>query len=132
MVSEVLSEGGAPVWGLLLCVLVSHPVALAAIGVALAKRSRGLSLGLGAVTVGLGVAALALGVLGYLYGMHQVDAAVAYADPESRALLREVGQHEALISVWCGLGAMALPLLLGVAAVARGLTLPAKPEAAAR
>lgn len=129
---DVLSEGGAPVWGLVLCALVSHPIALAALGLALAKRSRGLALGMGAATVGLGMMALLLGVGGYLYGMHQVDAAVAYADPDSRELLRAVGQREAMISVWCGLGATALPLFLGLAAVARGLTIRADREASNR
>lgn len=122
---ELFARGGWPTYALLCFAFVSHPLALAALVLGFTQRRRGGAIGLGAASLLLGVLALLLGVGGYLWGMHQVNEALAYAGGSAELeTLRAYGQQEAMISVWCALASCALPFLCGGLALARGLTLP--------
>ena len=81
-------------------------------------------IGLGVATLLLALCTGCLGVVGYVMGMRNVEAAVGFADPEQRALLLQVGQAEAQNNLEMGACASVLPLLLGVVALVRGLTMP--------
>ncbi len=119
-----INEGGTPVLGLLCCALVSHPLAIAAVAVALVSRVKRWALVAGGISLAVGLGAIGLGVAGYLYGISQVEAALAEVPPEVRAELLDVGRSEAMISIWVGLVSAAFPLLAGVGALARGMMLP--------
>lgn len=110
---------------LLLCFsLLSHPLAIVGLVLAFAQRRRGGAIGMGAASLALGGLALVLGIGGYLYGMHQVDQALMFADSDQIETIRAVGQSEAMISVWCGVASCLVPSVGGLLALARGLTLP--------
>lgn len=119
--------GAALLWGLLCYGLLSHPVALVALGVAVFQRRRTPALALGGVSLAFAALALTLGVGGYLWGMHQVEVALGYAAGEvDGERTRALGQADAMLSVWCGLASAAVPGLLGALALVRGLAL--RPE----
>jgi len=63
-------------------------------------------------------------VSGYFMGMSNAEAAIAFADPAQREALLAQGRDEAQNNLEMGAGASLLPLLLGIAALGRGLTLP--------
>ena len=123
---DYLARGGIAAYGLLCFIFLTHPVALAALGTAIAKR-RTAAIVLGGGSVLLGMLTILIGVGGYLYGMSQVDRALMNASPESVEVMREVGQQEAMISVWCALASCLLPTLFGGVALLRALMLP-KPQ----
>lgn len=117
-------EGGWAMYGALCCALLSIVMGLGALGVAFATKKRGLAIGLGAATLLFALTTLCTGVTGYVTGMHNVEAAIANADPVYRTALLERGQDEAQNNLEMGACASLLPLLLGIAALGRGLTLP--------
>jgi hypothetical protein len=117
-------EGGGAMYGALCCSLLAVAIGLGALGVAFATKKRGLAIGLGAATLLFAVTTLCTGVSGYVMGMRNVDAAIANADPVYRTALLERGQDEAQNNLEMGACASLLPLLLGIAALGRGLTLP--------
>jgi hypothetical protein len=117
-------EGGAPMYGALCCSLLSVAIGLGAVGVAFATKKRSLAIGLGAARLLFALTTLCTGVSGYFMGMRNVEAAVAFADPESRTMLLEQGRDESQNNLEMGACASLLPLLLGIAALGRGLTLP--------
>jgi hypothetical protein len=123
-VVQWFQEGGAPMYGALCCSLLSIGMGLGAVGVAFATKKRNLTIGLGAATLLFALTTLCTGVSGYVMGMRNVEAAVAFAVADQRAALLERGQDEAQNNLEMGACASLLPLLLGIAALGRGLTLP--------
>jgi hypothetical protein len=117
-------EGGWAMYGALCCSLLSVAIGLGAVGVAFATKKRSLAIGLGAATLLFALTTLCTGVGGYLMGMRTVEGAVAFADPAYRTALLEQGRDEAQNNLEMGACASLLPLLLGLTALARGLTLP--------
>jgi hypothetical protein len=96
---------------------------LVALGVALLTPHRRTGLALGAAAFGL--LALGTGVAGYLHGMATVEEVLALVDPSQRALLLAAGQDEAQNNLEMGALGAALPLLLGLGALARAAARPA-------
>jgi hypothetical protein len=129
---ELVQAGGMPVLALVACALVSNPLAIAAIVVAVMSKTRQRAVTVGGISLALGVGAIALGMAGYFYSMSQVEAALAFAEPSMREELNAMGESEARIGVWVALASSALPLLAGVVAVGRGLMLPATREPGGR
>jgi hypothetical protein len=121
-----IQEGGAAMYLALCFVLVSHPLALGALGSLFATR-RAFPLGMGAATLLFALGTLLVGVLGYVWGMQQVNEALAYVEPEHAEELRRIGTAEADNNLWLGaLGAL-FPFLAGTLAIVRGATLKEKP-----
>ena len=118
-----MAEGGATMWGALCCGSFANTLALAALGVLL-TRKRGAVIGLGAATLLAGVGTLCVGLLGYWLGMRAVEQALAFADSQSVAELRRMGQSEAANNLWLGGLASAVPLLVGTLAIVVGALLP--------
>ena len=111
-------------YGALCCSLLSVAVGLGAVGVAFATKKRGLAIRLGAATLLFALSTFCTGVVGYFHGMNNVEEAVAFAEAGYRTALLEQGRDEAQNSLEMGVCAALLPLLLGAAALGRGLTLP--------
>ena len=120
-------EGGPSMYGLLCCALIGNPLALVAIAGAFVAKGRGTRIGLGAASVVVGGATVLAGIVAYLYWMGVMEDALAYADAAAREALYERGRQEALHNVWLGVGGGLVPLLLGGAALLRGLM--TKPDA---
>jgi hypothetical protein len=118
-------EGGWPMYGVLACTLLAHPVALAALIVAFASRRRGMVLGLSAAALLLGLSTACTGAAGYAFGLHQMNEALAGAwlEPAQVEALRAAGESEAGWNLVCGMAGAALPVLLALVGLARGLTL---------
>jgi hypothetical protein len=114
MISEWIREGG---WAVYLNLLLGPlGLACALIGMLASKhRVAGLVAGAGAVLVG--ALAGAVGVVGWLHGRSAVEDAVAFADPATADMLREMGYEEASHALVCGGVAGALPIAAGVLAV---------------
>lgn len=119
-------EGGWPMYLVLCTGLFGHVLAIASLGAMFAKR-RAMPLGMGAATLLFAVTTMCVGVGGYFMGMRMVDEAVAFADPESQAMLRAQGQDEADNNLWFGGCAFLFPLLCGLAAIGRGAMMKDSP-----
>lgn len=116
-------EGGWPTYVVLLCSLVTHPLAIGAVAVAFGSKRRAMAIGLSSAALLFALSTVAIGVGGYLYVMHVVDGAVAFADPSTREIIRAQGEHEASWNATCGVLGCAIPLLLALAGLVRGFTL---------
>lgn len=132
-VVRTFQEGGWTMFPLLACVLVTHPLAIGAAIAAFVSKRRGMVIGLGATALLLSLGAVAIGVGGYLIGMRQVDLAIAGAGlpPEQSAAILAQGRAEASVNWMCGLAGAALPVLVSLIAIARGVAMrePAGPPA---
>lgn len=117
-------EGGWAMYGALCGSLFSMAIGLGAVGVAFATKKRGLAIGLGAATLLFALTTFCTGVAGYAMGMRNVEEAVVFAEPAYRTALLERGRDEAQNNLEMGACASLLPLLLGLAALGRGLTRP--------
>jgi len=117
---RAFQEGGASMYGVLCCGGFSHVIALIGIGFMFGKK-RGALIGLGATSLLLGVVTLGVGAVGYFYGMRQVDAAVAFADPQMAARLVAQGRSEALNNIWFGMCSCGLPALAGAMVLLKGV-----------
>ena len=120
-IMQMFMEGGAPMYGVAavdFCAVVLVPLALLlAILARFTNKMRTLSLVLGWVAVASTLLPIGVGVGGYLWGMHRVEAAVAYADPEQRAMLLQAGTAEASNNLYFGFGsgcACLVPALLAL------------------
>ncbi len=122
-------EGGWTMYLVLCTGGLGHMLAVASIGAMFAKR-RAMPLGMGAATLLFAVTTMCVGVGGYFMGMRMVDEAVAFADPESQAMLRAQGQEEADNNLYFGGCAFLFPLLAGIAAIGRGAMMKDGPPAA--
>ena len=61
------------------------------------------------LAVAIGFCALLPGIFGaagYAYSLHQVDAALALADPAQKQMLLQMGQSEAAANLWFGGGSL--------------------------
>lgn len=112
-------EGGFAMYLALCAGVLAHLFALVSIGALFASR-RAFPLGMGAATLLFALSTALVGVLGYVWGMQQVNEAVMYVDPTQAEMLRQVGQDEADNNLWLGGLLCILPSLVGVVALARG------------
>jgi hypothetical protein len=123
-------EGGFAMYFALCGGVLAHLLALASIGALFAQR-RAFPLGMGAATLLFALSTALVGVLGYVWGMQQVNEAVAYVDPSQAEMIRQVGQDEADNNLWLGGLLCILPSLVGVLAISRGAMMkdatPSKP-----
>lgn len=113
-------------WLVLLCTLTTTSIALAAVLTAFTSGRRSFVIGMSAATLVFAISTACVGVAGYAWGMRQVEdalAAVALEDPRVVEQLRSEGQREASWNWICGLGGAALPIVLGSAALLRGVTM---------
>lgn len=122
--SDFFAEGGAPMYLVACTAVPAFGLALAALG-AMASSTRALPLGLGASALLFGLVTVGLGVVGYLWGVQQVEEALAYValPPDETARLRAQGLAEADNNLWLGGIASILPLAAGALAVLRGVTM---------
>ncbi|UJR83323.1 hypothetical protein [Sandaracinus amylolyticus] len=126
---QAFVEGGFPVWIILALVLVTHPLALAAVITAFVNRSRGVVLGLSSAVLLFALTTACVGIAGYLWGISRTEEALAGSgiDPEILEALREQGQREASWNWMCGGIGAAIPLLLALVGLARGATMKTRP-----
>ena len=122
-------EGGFAMYFIACIGALGHLMAIAALASMVAKR-RAMPLGMGAATLLFAVTTMCLGVGGYLWGMRQVDEAIAFADPEQREALYAQGQAEASNNLTFGGCAFLFPLLAGVVAITRGAMMKDGPPSA--
>jgi len=115
-------EGGWPMYFVLAMGASAHLLALAALGSMVAKR-RAIPLVFGAGTLLLAVSTLCVGAGGFVFGMRQVEEAVAFADSADRDLMRARGREEADNNLYFGGCAFLLPFFAGVSAIGRGATM---------
>ena len=123
---QIFAEGGFPMWIILACVLVSHPLAIAAVIVAFVNEQRAVVLALSGAVLLFAQTTACVGVAGYLWGLSQVEAALAGAaglEPAMLEALREQGQQEASWNWICGGIGTVLPLILALVGLARGVTM---------
>jgi hypothetical protein len=112
-------SGGWPMFVALGWSLFGGVTGLVALGVALFTAHWRAGFGLGAAAVAFACLALATGVVGYQYGMATVHEVLALVEPSQRAVLLAAGQDEAQNNLEMGAIGAALPLLLGLGAMAR-------------
>lgn len=117
---NAFQEGGASMWGVLCCGGFAHVMAIVALGFMLSKK-RGAIIGTGAASLALGVFSMGVGFVGYFYGMSRAEEAVAFADPEMRAMLLAQGRSEAINNIWFGACTCGIPALAGALALVKGL-----------
>lgn len=98
--------------------------AVVALAMALGGRTRQPALAIGVVAMVLGLLVPATGFVGYLLAIQDVYAAIAYADPASRATLLARGISEAMNLTVFGLVCGALPCALALAASVRAALRP--------
>ncbi|MBN8616974.1 MAG: hypothetical protein J0L92_40710 [Deltaproteobacteria bacterium] len=120
-------EGGWAMYLVLCTGALGHVLAIASLASLFSKR-RAMPLGMGAATLLFAVTTLCVGVGGYFMGMRMVEEAVAFADPDSQAMLRAQGQDEADNNLYFGGCAFLVPLLCGLVAVGRGATMKEAPS----
>jgi hypothetical protein len=124
-IAEMISYGGAMAYIVLLLGLFAFPVSIAALVIALVSRKRKLGMIFGLTTIGLAAGAFLAGALGYLLGMSEAEAALAYAAPEQILPMatRGVGMTAPLLGMGAALAG--LPFVLGVLALCRAAMRPA-------
>lgn len=118
---RIFQEGGWPMFPLLACVMITHPLSVGVAITAFVSKRRGMVLGLGSASLLLSLGAVGIGVGGYLLGMRQVEQALAMVGPEHTSMLYEQGRAEASVNWMCGLAGAALPVLVSLIAIARGV-----------
>ncbi len=129
---EVFKDCGWPAW---ICVLLAAGGLTGGfVGlVFLATRARSVAWIPGAIALVLGGSAVGMGLVGQQWGLSRMEEALTSAkgqiDPSQEQRIREQGGIEAGHCVNVGVGAGALPFLMGGLAVAIGLTLRKKASA---
>ncbi|AKF04158.1 hypothetical protein [Sandaracinus amylolyticus] len=124
-------EGGFPVWIVLAVVLVSHPLAIAAVITSFVNRSRGVVLGLSSAVLLFALTTVGVGVAGYFWSVSEIEYALEHAgglDPAMLDAMREQGRSEASWSWICGGIGAALPLVLSLVGLGRGVTMSSTPR----
>ena len=102
--------------------VVGALVALAAIA-SLFAPSRRLPIGVGLSAMIIGLMALGMGLFGTMQGRRVTEEAVANVDPELSELIRTQGYEESDNNLVLGGLASVLPLLVGMLAIGRGVTM---------
>jgi len=118
-----VQEGGWVMYPLFCTGLFGFVLGVAALVVAVMKK-RTAGMALGAATLGIALLGCCTMGGGYFQARRQIDAAVAFADPQMAPALRARGLSEAMNIIVFGACTGALPLLLGGVALARAATLP--------
>jgi hypothetical protein len=111
-------EGGWPMWLILLFTGVGLTAGVVSLGAA--RGRAGVALGAGTLVVALMI--VGAGLFGWQLGRAQTDAAVVYASPADVEVLRAQGYEESSHALVCGLAGAAIPLILGIAAIALSLS----------
>lgn len=119
---DMLTRAGFMAWPTLAFCVLALGVGLLGLVVASVAKSRGGAIALPAATVLLVALAGASGLAGYLWGLQEVEAALAAADPSARSMLEAVGRDEAAQNLYLAALGGALPFFLGVAGLALGAT----------
>jgi len=114
-------DGGATMWLMLLCSIISNPFALAALVTAFVTDNRAVRIGIGVTALVFGVMTLLFGAGSYFYWMNEVNLALEHASPDIQEVLREAGRAEATNNILLGVFGSVLPILLGGFAIARGV-----------
>lgn len=131
-VLQAFQEGGWPMYVVLLCTMATHPLAVGIAITAFVSKRKGMVIGLAAASLVFGLSTACAGAGGYLWSMQQVNEAVAYADPAFVETLRAQGQREASWNWICGAIGAALPALLSLIALVRGITMRGDERPSAR
>lgn len=116
----MFSNCGFMAWLDLLVMLLALTVAIAAGLVGILSRSKGAAMGLALAALVLSVCVGGVGVLGTMRGRAVTEEAISgeSIDPTQKAMIKEEGYKESADCTTIGLGAMVLPLLLSVGALA--------------
>jgi hypothetical protein len=112
-------------YAILCMALFAHGIGFAALLVALmGKKGKGgapIALGSGALL--FGVVCMVLGLVGYLWGMSNTEAAVASVEPAMREMILAQGRSESMNNVYFGCCTTVFPAIAGLVAIMRGLRL---------
>ncbi len=117
---EIFQLGGWTTYVAFGCGSIGILAGLIALGTAM-RGSRGAGLGTAGAALAFGVITFVIGVAGYFLGMSQVEAALAAVEPSLRGELEAAGRHEAMMNIYCGAIGAALPLFLGMIALAAAM-----------
>ena len=120
---DFFREGGWAMYPLLCSGLMGFVLGLAAVVLAFMKK-RGAGIGLGAATIVLALLGCCVMGGGYYQARQNVMDAVSFVDPEHRAAILAQGMSEAMNILSFGVCSGALPMLFGLVALVRGITLP--------
>jgi hypothetical protein len=121
-----MAMGGWAMWlvllldGVLLAVVLLSLVAV--VGLRVSGKMPGVSKGIAIVTLLICVLPGCAGLLGYWQGTSNVEAAVAFADPQQQAELREYGYMEAGYNLKFGGGSACCLLSLALLVVGVAMT----------
>jgi hypothetical protein len=116
-VVELFEMGGWPTYVVVLLGLVALAGAFGAIVIAATATTRGAAVAIAASALVLSLAPIAMGFVGYRIGLGLTEAAIAYADPESRDALRARGEEESFANIIVGGACTAFPFGLALAAI---------------
>ena len=121
-VARYLQEGGWSMYPIACLGLVGALMGLAALA-SMWTLSRKLPIGFGLSALILGLMAVGMGLFGTMLGRRTTEEAIAAVEPEYAAVIRVQGYEESDNNLVLGALACALPLLAGLLAVGRGLTM---------
>ncbi len=119
-----VQEGGWSMYPIACFLLLGGMLGLGALA-SLFASTRKLPIGIGLAALMVGLMALGMGLLGTMQGRAATEDAIVNADPEFAERLRVVGYEEADNNLVFGGIACVIPLLTGMLAVARGVTMKA-------
>ena len=121
-VVRYLQEGGWSMYPIACFGVIGVFMGLAALASMFAS-SRKMAIGLGISALLLGLMALGMGLVGTMQGRRTTEEAIVNVDPEFAEVIRVQGYEESDNNLVLGALACALPLLAGLLAVGRGLTM---------
>jgi hypothetical protein len=117
-------EGGFAMYPIACFGVLGVALALASLG-SLFAPSRKFPIGVGLAAMIIGLMALGMGVAGTMLGRRATEDAIVMADPELGEMIRAQGYAEANNNLIFGGLVSAVPLLAGLLAIARGVTMKA-------
>lgn len=117
-----LQEGGWSMYPIACFGVIGAFMALAALASMFAS-SRKMAVALGLSALILGLMALGMGLFGTMQGRRATEEAIVNVDSEFAEVIRVQGYEESDNNLVLGALACALPLLAGLLAVGRGLTM---------
>lgn len=126
-VGRYFVEGGFTMYPALCFGVFGVALALASLG-SLFASSRKFPIGIGIAAMLVALMALGTGVVGTMLGRRATEDAIANVDPEFGERIRAQGYEEADNNLVLGGLASVTPLLAGMLAIVRGVTMKASPK----
>ena len=126
-VTNVLTEGGFIMYGIVLISMLAHGAGIGSVLIAFLSSRRVSAIILGALALGLAVLTILTGGFGFWWGFTTAEKAAHLADPAFKAELLAEGIRLAMTSLVAGAIGAALPLLLGAIALLRAWYRPRSP-----